>query len=152
MTRPYDLERGLAEVARSRADAGELGQAAARMGDKLADGVRADFDTTLDIESVGAALVIAAASLLPLTDDRDIPSGVLVDVLAFAGEQLVRTARARAAEATEVEGVLCEHVLTWHPVDEPDDALGMEIPLYEHIDLPDGIGELRSHTREVSGG
>jgi hypothetical protein len=52
-------------------------------------------------------------------------------------------------EAREVEGVLCEHVLTWHPVDAPDDAPGVQIPLYQHITLPDGIGELRSHTREV---
>lgn len=56
-----------------------------------------------------------------------------------------------AAQAREVEGVLYEHVLTWHPIGAPDDAPGAEIPLYEHITLPEGIGELRSHTREMGG-
>lgn len=56
---------------------------------------------------------------------------------------------ARTGEAREVAGVLCEHVLTWHQVDAPDDDPGVEIPLYQHVELPTGLGELRSHTREV---
>lgn len=151
MTPPndYDVENDLRRVAQARADADELTRAVASIGDAIADGFRARFDITMDMEHSGLTLMIGAAMLCPIAKRGDMSASVLTDALAMAAENLVRTARSRAAEAREVEGVLCEHVLTWHPVDEPDDALGVEIPLYQHIELPSGLGELRSHTREV---
>lgn len=152
MTRPFDIENALAIVARARATADPIMVETARLADVIADGFRADFDMTLDMETVGTALVVASASVTRLAaHEVGMPATVVVNMIGLAGENLVRTARSRAAEARDIEGVLCEHVLTWHPLDAPDDAPGVEIPLYEHITLPDGVGELRSHTREVGG-
>ncbi|HYQ69651.1 hypothetical protein [Actinophytocola sp.] len=161
MTRPFDIENGLTVCAEARAMDDPIMVETARLADKIADGFRADFDMTLDMETVGKALVVAAASVMDLAAGGQTPATVITNMIGLAGENLVRTARARAAEvdvddqlAQRLDAALAdpkwfEHVLTWHPVGAPDDAPGVEIPLYEHITLPDGVGELRSHTREV---
>lgn len=152
MTRPFDIENALAIVARTRVTADPITVETARLAEVIADGFRADFDATLDMETVGQALVVAAASVTNMAAaEIGMPAAVIVNMIGFTGESLVRAARSRAAEARDVEGVLCEHVLTWHRVDAPDDDPGVEIPLYRHIELPSGIGELRSHSREVPG-
>ncbi len=91
-----DVEHILAMVAdqRARGAAGEL----LGVADELADGMRRDFDE-MDMEQAGTALIVAATSLAPYADVSP-PS--LMKTLVIAGENLVRTARARAAETREV--------------------------------------------------
>jgi hypothetical protein len=213
MTPPFDIEDGLREVARARANGDELMREIARLADLIADGFRRDFDTTMDMEQVGKALVVTSASLVPLNDPV-IPPAALINMVGIAGENLVRTARTRAAEAAEAwrssaereaaadasaiaeafaagdrvswggypgtvtsvaltlrfdaghtatvpaedchamtqpsdfEGVLCEHVLTWHPL---NGAPPREVPFDEHWVFPaESCGEFRLSTREVS--
>jgi hypothetical protein len=162
----YDVEHALREIAKARAKAHTdvITAETAKLAGLVAEGFRREFDDELDMEATGMALVIAAASLPPVVtgEHAAVPGAVVMNLIAFAGEDLIRTARARAAEvdvddqlAQRLDAALAdpkwfEHVLTWHPVGAPDDAPGVEIPLYEHIELPEGIGELRSHTREVA--
>jgi hypothetical protein len=98
MTRPYDVERGIHDLFHARLRDPLLTETA-RLADKIADGFRADFDTTLDMETVGKALVIAAASVTPVAVDKSMPAAVIANLIGFAGENLVRTARVRAREA-----------------------------------------------------
>lgn len=98
MTDPYDVERGIHELFWARARGDLLMTETARIADKIADGFRADFDTTLDMEMVGKALVIVAASVSPFANDREMPPAVIANMIGLAGENLVRTARVRAAE------------------------------------------------------
>lgn len=176
MTDPYDVERAIHEIRHNRGRGDALIAESGRMADKVADGFRCDFDSTMDMETVGKALVVAAASLIALTDPPASSAAVVLDVLAFAGENIVRTARARAAETadleeqlaaafaadtlplstltpvdrTPVEGVLCEHVLTWHQL---NGAPPVTIPFGEHWVFPtEACGEFRLSAREVSGG
>jgi hypothetical protein len=148
----YDVENALEEIAAWRGKVGSdviLGETL-KLGQLVADGFRREFDDELDMEATGKALVIAAGSLPPLvTGGTKVPGGVVMNLIAFAGENLIRAARARAAERGDVDGVLCEHVFTWHAVDMPDDYPGTEVPLYEHIEFGGLTGEFRSRSREV---
>lgn len=95
----YDVERGIHELFHARLRRDLLLAEAAQLGDTIADGFRADFDTTLDMETVGMALVIAAASVTPVAVEKNMPAQVIANLIGFAGENLVRTARVRAREA-----------------------------------------------------
>lgn len=148
MTAPFDIENALDVCARARATTDQIMVETARLAGMIADGFRGDFDATLDMETVGQALLVAAASVTRLAaDEVGMPATVIVNMIGLAGENLVRTARARAAEAREVEGVLCEHVLTWHPVDATEPPT--ELRFFEHIEFLGHLGEFRSHSREV---
>lgn len=156
MTRLYDIEQGLREMAAVRASRGDLALVLARVGDDIADGFRADFDTTLDMETVGKALVIAAASVTRLAaDKRRVPATVVVNMIGLAGENLVRTARARAAETVtvgETGPVWMKPALTWHPV-TVEDVDPVDVPLNKHIVWnPEELGEFKVSMREVSPG
>lgn len=147
---PFDIERAVAEVAQSRVRLDESTRVIASYGDALADGFRRDFGDSLDMQTVGSALMVAAASLGVLTDRGGTSPSALVDVLAMAGESLIRIDRERSSETREIEGVLCEHVLTWHPVAEGI-AQPVEVPLNEHVVWAPAanLGEFRLSTREV---
>lgn len=130
MTRPpFDIENALREALRARVNGDDLMHAIARLADKLADGFRADFDTTMDMEMVGKALVVAGASLVPLADPM-IPPAALINMVGLAGENLVRTARSRASEAQEVEGVV-EEACRAVEVEGAEDADLAVVPLPE---------------------
>lgn len=178
MTDPYNVDGALRQVATARAHGGEMTSEAARVGDLLADGFRRDFFDA-DMEAMGSALLVAADSLAPIAQEVA-PALAIITSLAMAGENLVRTARDRAAEQAEpvfrsdreadaVLGILTgladaeqpaatpdaefgpkwmDWVLTWHPADA--DAEPVELPLHQHVTLPDGVGELRTTARVIS--
>lgn len=144
----YDIEGALRHALRVRVDGDELMGETARLADLIADGFRRDFGESMDMEDVGKALVVTSASLVPLIDPK-IPSAVIANMIGLAGENLVRTARARAAEMVtvgETGPVWMEHVLTWHPVDGSEPT---EIPFHTHVACPEQVGEFRLSTREV---
>ena len=88
----YDLENGIREMARARSRDDALSVETMRLADLLVDGMRREFGSTLDMETCGKALVIAASSVVPLCDP-DIPPAVIANMIGFAGERLVREAR-----------------------------------------------------------
>lgn len=165
---PGDLDQILASVAEQRADADSLTRALATLGDALADGIRGSAFESLDMETVGTALVIAATSLAPWMD-RDVSPAMLLRALVLGGENLIRTARARAAEINEhladleerFEAALAEDVprpmlvpewtcealvLTWHQL---NGAPPVEIPFDTHwVFHAEVCGEFRLSTRE----
>lgn len=87
----FDVENALQQVAASRT-ADSLSAETARIAEHLVEGFRRDFGDTLDLEVCGMALVIAAASLVPMCTP-EIPGTVLVNLVAMAGESLVRGER-----------------------------------------------------------
>jgi hypothetical protein len=143
----YDVERGLREIAAARLKERSdfLLAETAKLARLVADGFRREFDDELDMEHVGKVLVIAAASLPPLVaGEAGVPGAVVMNLIAFAGEELVRAARARAPEAGEARGV--ERVLTWHQL---NGAPPVEIPLNQHWVFPaEQCGEFRLSTKE----
>lgn len=161
MIDPFDIERAIHEIFHHRFHGDELAAETGRLADKIADGFRADFDTSMDMEDVGKVLVIAAASLVPLATP-DVPSPVLVNMIGMAGESLVRTVRARDEQtlrdvvdshspaedgASDFEGELWEHVLTWHPLNGKPPV---EVPFDQHwVFSAESCGEFRLSTREV---
>lgn len=162
----YDVERGLREIAKARqTERSDFVLAeTAKLAGLVADGFRREFDDELDMETVGKVLVIAATSLPPLVaGETGIPGAVVMNLIAFAGEELVRTARARAAESVEVAGetdffvgetgpALLEFVLTWHPV-TADPVEPIEVPLNKHVAwCPEELGEFQVSTREIRPG
>ena len=87
----YDIENGLRVLAEARAEGGALLLHIAGLADKVAAHIREDFASSLDMETVGKALVIAASAVVPLCTP-DIPSTVIT-VDGMSGENLVREAR-----------------------------------------------------------
>lgn len=85
----YDIERALQEIARSRSRRDGVTRETKALAERIAAGFRGDFDGVLDLDTCGRALVIAAGSLVPLCGP-DIPATVIVNMIAFAGESLVR--------------------------------------------------------------
>lgn len=147
----YDIEAALRHALRVRVDGDALMGETARIADLIADGFRADFGESMDLEAVGKALVFTAASLVPLIDPA-IPSAVIANMIGLAGENLVRNARARSAE--EIDGVLDhfaeqEYVLTWHPLTEGWTE-PIRLPLNEHVEWADGIGEFKLEVRTLA--
>ncbi len=165
----YDVERGLREIAEARRkERSDFVLAeTAKLARVIADGFRREFDDELDMEHVGMALVIAAASLPPLvTGETGLPGKAVMNLIAFAGEELVRTARARAAEAdTDADGQLAEleqrlgvavadpkwyeHTLHWRPI---DGGAPVVIPLGEPWVLPGTdvrVGRFELSSREI---
>lgn len=88
----FDLERALAEIARNRANDDPLTRRTAALAAKMASGTRGDFAGVLDMETVGTAYVVAAASVVPLCSP-DIPAAVIVNIIAMAGADLIEQAR-----------------------------------------------------------
>lgn len=88
----FDVENALRIVAAAR-HGDPIAVETARLAEQVADGFRRDFGDTLDLETCGRALVIASASLVPLCSE-EIPGAVLVNLVAMAGESLVRRERA----------------------------------------------------------
>ena len=88
----FDVERALREVANARRRDDQLTAETARIAELMVAGFRGDFGGVLDMETCGQALLIAAASLVPLCGP-EIPGTVLANMIGFAGESLVRGAR-----------------------------------------------------------
>lgn len=127
----YDVEAALQHVRDARANPDELTRHTMVLAGDITDGFRRDFGDTLDMETVGLALSIAASVLAPLAKHREVPPVVLANTLAFAGEELVRTARAaHAAQPPDVEEPSApERVLTWRPL---NGAPPVQIPFGQH--------------------
>lgn len=88
----YDIEQAIRQAARARGNRDDLTRETSTIADRMADGFRGDFGDTLDMETCGKALVIAAGSLVPLCGP-EIPGAVLANIVCLAGESLVRQAR-----------------------------------------------------------
>lgn len=88
MTAPlYDVQLGLDEARRARLlRVDPVTVATVRIADQLAANMARHF-TPAEREVVGRALVIAGASVGVI---EDVPPAVLANLIAFAGERLVR--------------------------------------------------------------
>lgn len=88
----FDIELGIHTVNQSRRRPDALTQHTIHMADDAAANMRAEFGDSLDMEMCGKAWLIIAAAVIPLCDP-EIPGAVLANLIAFAGENLIRTAR-----------------------------------------------------------
>lgn len=140
-----DLEGCLRDLAQARGDSG-ADALVVQLGDALADGFRRDLDMALDMETAGFALAIGGISLVAVMQEHGGVSRTdLAEALALAGENLVRTARARATEAPGSRHQ--EFVLTYHPL---NGTQPVEIPLRTHWVFPvESCGEFVVSTREL---
>lgn len=84
----FDIDNALREIDQHRHVGGPLLVETTKLAEQIAAGFRRDFDGTLDLDTCGRALVIAAASLVPLCDP-EIPGTVLVNMIGIAGAILV---------------------------------------------------------------
>jgi hypothetical protein len=147
----YDVEAALRHVRDARANPDELTRHTMVLAGDITDGFRRDFGDKLDMETVGLALSIAASALTPLAKHREVPPLVLANTLAFAGEELVRTARAaRAAQPPDVDEPSApepERVLTWRPL---NGAPPVQIPFGQHWTFKaDTCGQFTLSTRDA---
>lgn len=84
--RPYDIDNGLAEARAFRERQNRaIVRASVQVGDRLADGMATNFSPS-DLELVGRALIVVAASVCELVD---LPAAVISNVIAIAGQRLV---------------------------------------------------------------
>lgn len=96
----YDVEYGLAELAKSRRRRDHVTRATVSSADDLAHNLSGHFSAE-ELESIGRALVITSASLaglIALPRGDEIQPAVLINLIAFAGQRLVVDARAMEAE------------------------------------------------------
>lgn len=85
----YDLDDALLQLAKARRLRDPVTRSAAELADDMAHHMAAHFGPE-EIETVGRALVLAAASIGGLAQRApEIQSAVLVNVVAFAGQRLV---------------------------------------------------------------
>lgn len=93
MTAPklYDVENALRELAKNRQRRDELTRQQVAIADRLAIHLDRHFAAE-ELETAGRALLIGAASVIALATE-DIPSAVMCNVLAFAGDRLIRDGR-----------------------------------------------------------
>ena len=95
----YDVDRAMREIARARRKRDELTRQQGAIADNLATHLDRHFSAE-ELETAGRALLIGAASVAALVSP-DIPPAVIANVLAFAGDRLVRDGRAITATPIE---------------------------------------------------
>lgn len=147
----YDVEAALRHVAAARVNPDALTRTTMVLADDFTAGLRRDFGDKLDMETVGLALSIAASAVAPLTRHRVVPTAVLVNLLAFAGEDLVRTTRAANSNVDDQPSQRETPVLTWHPLNGKPPV---QIPLRQHWVFPaESCGEftVTLHAEEQDG-
>lgn len=94
----YDVEAGLADLARARRLRDHVTRATTELADRMAHRLEAHFSGE-ELETVGRALVIVAASTGALAADAPtIQPVTLVNLVGFAGQRLVVDARAAEGE------------------------------------------------------
>lgn len=90
----YDVEAGLAQLAQSRRLRDHVTRATTELADRLAHCLEPHFSAE-ELESVGRALVVTAASIGALAArEPTMQPAVLVNLVGFAGQRLVVDARA----------------------------------------------------------
>ena len=87
----YDEERGLRELARHRLKRDALTLSQVAVADNLAVNIGRHFSGD-EIETVGRALLVGAASAATLANDG-IPAEVIVNVLGFAAARMISDGR-----------------------------------------------------------
>lgn len=87
----YDVGQAMREIARARRKRDELTRQQASIANKLATHLDRHFSAE-ELETAGRALLIGAGSVAALAEPG-IPPAVLVNVLAFTGDRLVRDGR-----------------------------------------------------------
>lgn len=87
-----DIEKCVHVLNRARRRPDPVTQHTALLADEVAAKMRAEFGDTLDMETCGKALVIAASAVVPLCAP-DVPSALVANLIGFFGENLVREAR-----------------------------------------------------------
>jgi hypothetical protein len=87
-----DIELCIHTLNQGRRLVDPLTQYTMKMADEAATRMRAEFGDSLDMETCGKALVIAASMIVPLCRE-EIPGAVLANLIGFVGEDLVREAR-----------------------------------------------------------
>lgn len=88
----FDIELGIHTLNQGRRLVDPLTQYTIKMADEAAARMRAEFGDSLDMETCGKALIIAAGMVVPLCHE-EIPGTVLANLIGFVGEDLVREAR-----------------------------------------------------------
>ena len=88
----FDVEAGIHQINQSRHRNDQLTVAQVALADRVATKFREEFGSTLDMETCGKAMVIAASAAAPLCRE-EIPGTAIANIIALAGEQLVREAR-----------------------------------------------------------
>lgn len=88
----YAVDNALAEIAKARRRRDELTRMQASIADALATHLDRHFSAE-EMETAGRALLIGAASVAGLVRDDLISPAVLCNILAFAGDRLIRDGR-----------------------------------------------------------
>ena len=88
----YDEENGLRELARHRLKRDPVTRAQVIIADGLAENMQRHFSAE-EIETVGGALLVGAASCAILAQDQ-LPAATVVNILGFAGGRMVTDGRA----------------------------------------------------------
>jgi len=89
---PVDIEKCVHVLNQARRQPDEVTQHTALLADQVAVKMREEFGDTLDMETCGKALVIAASAVVPLCTP-DVPAALVANLIGFLGEDLVRNAR-----------------------------------------------------------